>query len=132
MKFKKKYKPDISIIFHGIFVSQGYLHRERSSHGPMLRTPARRNAAYWKKTSWPMRLKSFTERVDSMVPLTSQTPLSQKGVEVGAELDGSQTGIKQKNMYNQSGEIVIFMEKRVRGSSHSGSGPYFQSRRVGV
>lgn len=79
-----------------------------------------------------MRPKSFTERVDSMVPLTSQTPLGLTGVEVGAELDGSQTGTKQKNMSNQSGEIVIFMEERMRGSSHSRSGLHFQSWRVGI
>lgn len=79
-----------------------------------------------------MRLKSFTERADSMVPLTSQTPLGRTGVEVGAELDGSQTGTKQKNMSNQLGGIVIFTEERARGSSHSGSGPRIQSWRVEV
>lgn len=90
-----------------LFLSQDYLHRERSSHGLMLRTPARRNAASWMKTSWPMRPKSFTERADSMVPSTSQTPPARTvvevevEVEVGAEQDGSQTGTKQKNMYNQ-------------------------------
>lgn len=114
------------------FLSQGYLRRERSSLGLMLRTPVRRNAASWTKTSSPMRLKSFTERVDSMVPLTSQTPLGLTGVEVGAELDGSQTGTKQKNMSNQLGEIVIFMEERMRGSSHSRNGLHFQSWRVGI
>lgn len=65
-----------------------------------------------------------------MVPLTSQTLLGRTGVEVGAELDGCQTGTKQKNMSNQLGGIVIFMEERMRGSSHSGSGLYFQSWRA--
>lgn len=76
-----------------------------------------------------MRLKSFTEQADSTVPLTSRARPDQTGVEVGEELDGSQTGTKQKNMYNQSEEIVIFMEERVIGSLHSGSGLHFQSRR---